>query len=243
MSAETITSVADPKVIWAVAQEQDLFAGFARLEEGRSALDCAASYAALANWLYNDRKDVPALVAVSRAGIQFCLLEAKRQSAENVAVAEKLRSSAKAMAYNLGANTWPGWDEKDRAPSAADLAAGRDAAKLNLRLGVELKRGPEPMGNAHWLVGAHELAASEFVAAAEAFDRSAVEFERAEKADFSGMAKGYAALARHLGGEKPASEYQAAIKVLEDLKTEDAKFFVEQIRTAEKVFRQAGREK
>lgn len=222
--------------LWQLTQDQDYFAACAQIETQDDPAAIAALYAEFANWALSDKRDVPTMTAISRAGIQYCLTEAKRCETENAELARRLKGSAKAMAYNLGSNTWPGWNDEGIAINASDLAAGMDAARLNLRLGKELERGPEPMGNAYWLVGAHHLAGRQYRQSLDAFNRSAAEFKSAGKEDFELMARGYASLARVLEGTPTAKdELKAAIAALNGQQTDDAKFFAQQIETAREV--------
>ena len=140
---------------------------------------------------------------------------------------------------------WPGWNDEGIVLGATDLGIGLDAALLNLRLAQELSRGPEVMGNAHWLIGAHHLAANRAAQALKTFVQAEQAFQQAGKPDFALMAAGYAALASKCtaaaqGAPTSAREIadrqlQAVLQKLEKSDDEDAKFFAEQIRTAEKV--------
>lgn len=223
--------------LWQVAQEQDFFAAFAEIESRGDAPTVATLYAEFANWVFSDRHDVPAMTAVSRAGIQYSLSEARRCREKDPDLARQLQGAAKSMAYNLGANIWPGWNDPNIRLNASDLATGLDAARLNLRLGTELQRGPEPMGNAYWLLGAQQLAARQFGQARDSFDHAATEFKSAGKVDYELMARGYISLARLLDGTSGAAEeLKAAIAALNGRQSDDAKFFAQQIETARDVF-------
>jgi hypothetical protein len=227
----------DMQKLWQLAQERDLFAACAEIESRGDAPMVATSYAQFANWVLSDRRDVAAMTAVSRAGIQYALSEARRCQEKDPDLAQQLKGAAKSMAYNLGANSWPGWNDQGIHLNASDLAAGLDAARLNLRLGQELKRGPGPMGNAYWLLGAQQLAARQYRQARESFDHSAMEFKSADKEDFELMARGYVSLARLLeGASEAAEELKAAVAALNGRPSEDAKFFAQQIETAREVF-------
>ena len=99
---------------------------------------------------------------------------------------EKLRSSAKALAYDIGSFTWPGWEEPRISPTADELAAGRDCARLNLRLAIELQKPPERVSMAHWLLGAHALAARDFDLAEKEFQLAQAAFPAADAAAAAG---------------------------------------------------------
>jgi len=190
-------------------------------------------YYRVMNDLYWKRHDLPALVTVARFGIHYCLSRAQGMP---VAQAAELRGLGKTMAYDLASFTWPGWDEPGIQPTPADEAIGLDAARLNLRLAVELKRGAEPLMNAHWMLGAQQLGAGQFLDAIRSFEHSA-EFARQDK-NRGGelMAQGYAILTRVLEGKNPDAEKALHANAEALAKEKDGGFFRDQIATARKVF-------
>src|SRR5579872_5380750 len=99
-------------------------------------------------------RDVAGMIVFGLAGIRYCLAKSQQRESSDPETSAELKGLAKAMAYNLGANTWPGWDDEGIILGGTDLAIGMHAALLNLRLAHELARGSEVMGNAHWLIGA-----------------------------------------------------------------------------------------
>mgnify|MGYP002624374795 CR=1 FL=1 len=182
------------KAITALKNEEDTFAALALLETAGEPDVVALHYSQLLRELYFKEKDVPLMVMCGRAGIQYTLSQASQIADGDPAAAEKLRGIAKTIAYNLSVNCWPGWGDEGITVTATDLAAGYDAALLNLRLGRELNRNAEAMGNAHWAVGAHHLAAGRHAEAIAEFNKSAAEFVKADKKDFELMSEGYTAL-------------------------------------------------
>jgi hypothetical protein len=223
---------------WRLAVEADAFQAFALLEADAAPAVVGEDYSTLVREAYGKHKDVPRMIAFGHAGIQYCLREARRLEPHDPKLANTLRGLAKIIAYNLGSNTWPGWNEEGITLTATDRAFGRDAARLNLRLANELERGPEPLGNAYWLVGAHALVAGEAVAATNAFANAEREFARANKPDFVLMARGYRGLSlKSAAATRDDGEQllQQTLRQLGDTPGDDAKFFAEQIRTAEKV--------
>ncbi len=86
-----------------------------------------------------------------RAGVQLGLTEGRRVAGSNPDLSTSLIGHAKAISYNLASFSWPGWDEQEIELCVSDIAMELDAAKLNLRLTIELKRGAGPMRKAHWL--------------------------------------------------------------------------------------------
>jgi hypothetical protein len=219
--------------------QKDSLAAFARLEASGPAELVAQRYAALAQHLYNDRKDLPRMILAARSGIQFALSRAQELDATDAKRAAQLRGQAKAMAYNLAANCWPGWMEPGISIGATECAIGLDAARINLRLGLELERPAEPLGHAHWLLGAQLLAAAQFESSAAEFARSAQQFASATKPTEEKMAQAYGKLASRLeqaGDSRRQDDLKQSLAALESLANDDARFFAEQIRTAEKVF-------
>jgi hypothetical protein len=224
--------------VWA---EQDASAAFARLEAGDAAAVVAKRYGELAQHLYNDRKDVAGMILAARAGVHFAFDRARQVAATDEPTATQLRGQAKAIAYNLGANCWPGWKDEGIVITASERAIGLDAARLNLRLAVELKRPAEPLGHAHWLLGAQLLAARQFDRAAAEFVAAANQFSAASKPTEQQMARTYEALTRRLQQPENQSRQNAlrdSLTALQTLATDDAKFFADQIRTAEQALGQ-----
>jgi hypothetical protein len=190
-------------------------------------------YYRVMNDLYWKRHDLPAVVTVARLGIHYCI---GRAQGVPEAQAAELRGLGKTMAYDLASFTWPGWDEDGIRPTPADEALGLDAARLNLRLAIQLKRGAEPMMNAHWMLGAQQLGAGQFAEAIHSFEHSA-EFARQEKnrgAEL--MAQGYAILAQLLEGKSPTAQQELRANAEALPKEKDGEFFRDQIAAAQKVF-------
>jgi len=105
-----------------------------------------------------------------------------------------LLSQVKAIAYDIGSFTWPGWGEAGISPGSTDLQAGRHAARLNLRLAEELQKGDLPLARAHWLCGAQEIAAGAYESAVRYFEAAAAHAERAGAEAEQRLAEGFAAL-------------------------------------------------
>lgn len=213
-------------------KDRDAFAAVQFLDEQADPIAAANAYAALLNDLYWKEHDLPRAVLIGQAGVQACLGRSQRSA--DAQVGETLKGAAKALAYNLGSFTWNGWDEKGIAPGPTDLAIGREAAKLNLRLAIELKRPAKAMADAHWLVGAHQLSAGEHAAAKESFTQAR---QLADGRPAQLMAEGYAAIAMIMAKDPQgqAKFDEAAAALMKD-GSEDAKFFAEQLRTALGVF-------
>jgi hypothetical protein len=180
-------------------------------------------YQVAASKAYRVDKDLPAMIAVMRAAIQFASLEAQRLPEHR----ERLLGAAKAMAYNLGANTWPGWNEDGIQPNETDRWFGKDAARLNLRLAIELDRGPVPLCNAHWLLGAHALADRLLSEAIGQFELGRDYAVSAGRGDLEWMCRGYIAIAGD--GHAQTVELAACVDELKAIGTDDANFFAAQL--------------
>jgi hypothetical protein len=115
----------------------------------------AAGFREVGRELYWTHRAVPEYVRLQREQIRR--LEAEPGPEQNVVV--RLVGSL----YDLASFTWPGWGHQVR---AEDVALGADAAKRSLRLRedsayADLEFTVTP-GMAHWVVGAHALAAGNF---------------------------------------------------------------------------------
>ena len=228
-----MAAVDDIDELLALARAVDLFAAIERISLEPDPEHAAALFGQLAKRLYSKEKSVSEAVATRRAGIQFCLCytadATKRQA---------LRHQAKALAFNLGADTWPGWGDEGIVISASGLDGGLDAARLNLRLARELEKGPLAESRGHWLVGAHRLARAEEDAAFTEFSRARERARDAADSQNELLNAGYAALIGTLGGRAEAQiEFSSVVERLRSTPGEDGPFFAEQLEKALAIFR------
>jgi hypothetical protein len=189
--------------------------------------------------LYWKRKDLPRAVLASIAGISAGTVAAGLEADEGARA--DLMGGVKALAYNVGSYTWPGWNEKGISPGATDLVAGLEAARLNLRLAGELNKGDLPVARGHWLVGAQLAAAGDLAAAREQFEESAAYAGKARKPGEQALAQAFAglvgaalAMGDDPGRAKSREQLRAALETLSGIADGDA--FIEQVRTAALVF-------
>jgi hypothetical protein len=188
--------------------------------------------------LYRQNKDLQHVIDASRRGIKFTLDHAARVESDNPETAAKLKEIAKTIAFNMGANTWPGWGDDGVEISPDQCKAGIEAAMLSLRLVDELHLGPQQTGNAHWLVGAHHIAARHPEAALAALDKAAGAFASAGDRPSEMMARGYCALARKLCPATRAAALAELDHVLQCLGQEGSKaaaFYQRQIAVADQI--------
>jgi hypothetical protein len=179
----------------------------------------------------HDAKALPEMVAVGRAAI-LVLLGRAGDAQTPPDLARKCRTAARAMSYNVGSFTWPGWGDP---VGEAERAAGEDAARLSLRLVIALAEGDSSLSVAHWLVGAHHLAAGRADAARASFTAAGGKAREAGDEAGARMNTAYLALTDVLLG--PAGD--AAEKTLADALaalaaegSEDAAFYADQVRAA-----------
>ncbi len=220
-----------------LAKKKDSFTAFAHLEKSGKPEDVVTWYSSLVRVCYFQEKNVSLMTMFGRRGIQFGLEQAEQTDSEESA--DKLKSTAKEICYNVGVNTWPGWEDEGITITPTDLAIGLDAARTNLRLAIELKRDPVPMTDAHWLVGAQSLAAGETKQASEQFHQAAELAKTGNLTDREWMARGYIAIAQQLDQTTRTdgdAALQTATKKLRDLDTEDAKFWADQLESVSRFF-------
>jgi hypothetical protein len=139
---------------------------------------------------------------------------------------------------NVGANTWPGWGDNGVEISPDQRKAGIEAAMLSLGLVNELNLGPRQIGNAHWLVAAHQIAARCPEADLASLDEAARAFASAGDRPSEMMARGYGALARKLCPETRAAALAELDQALQRLGQEGSKvatFYQRQIAVADQI--------
>jgi tetratricopeptide (TPR) repeat protein len=201
--------------------------------------EVARRYSDLVNDLYWKEKTLSHVVTIARAGIQYSLTKAQEYGNTDSALATEMREAAKIISYNLASYTWPGWDEQGVAITKADLTAGLDAAKVNLRLAKELERELIPLSVAHWALGAQYLALGEYDRAIQAFQSSASKAEEAAARLYVLLARGYTGITMIVEGSRRGEGedlLDEATEGLNQLGTEDSEYFVQQLKTALDVF-------
>ncbi|MCW8129720.1 MAG: hypothetical protein KIS92_05140 [Planctomycetota bacterium] len=207
-------------------REGDSFAAIETIERSMDPRKISEYYVRLSTLLYG-KKDLAGMIAIGRAGIQFCLGVARVAPPE---AQTGLRTAAQMMCYNLAANLWPGWGDEGVAISPEQQAQGRDLAKADLRLALEMKRPPKRLSNAYWIAGAHAMAAKDFAAAAEHFKLAEALGREAGEPEHLLMIQGYAAMNEALAGkDSEAAAMQTIVKKLNVSTGKDGRFFAEQI--------------
>lgn len=179
-----------------LATEQDSFAAVAWLAAQPDPVAVVKTFSQVMLEFYWQQKNLPLALAFGRAGAQFAISAAAVMEASDPAQALELRSSAKAMTYNLASFTWPGWNEPGIVTTSADVALGLDAAKTNLRLAIELQKGDLPLSRAHWMLGAQQLASGQHPVAMESFAIAARYATAANTPAEAELAAGFAAIVK-----------------------------------------------
>ena len=217
--------------------QADTFAVIEFLDQQEDRLKVAGTYDELVRHLYWKEKNVPDMVALARAGIQYGLNAGTAVADEDVELALQLRSKAKTIAYNLASYTWRGWDEPGISLDETNQQFGLEAAHTNLRLALELDKGDMRISRAHWMVGAQLLAAGDMPRARESFQLASIYAARAQEETDELMARGYVLLVELLQDSENASLQQAMAQVKRQLaQVEHGRMFVDQLETAWQVF-------
>lgn len=227
------------KEVTALLQKNDTFKAIEFVNSQGEPEIVAKRYLGLVMDFYWKEHALSKVIIFANAGIHYFLTKSQEVEKEDSKKAVQLRSVAKAIAYNLASFTWPGWDEKGIVISKKDLVVGLDAAKLNLRLAQELKKGAAPLSNAYWVLGAQYLAAEEYDKAIEALVLAKEKAQEANDAAGELMNLGYIGIAKIAEGSQKAEGEKQFNKAIEELKkfdTKDAQFYIDQLNTALKVF-------
>jgi len=236
----------DPKTVLATVlghlDDGDRFQAVEYVQRQGAPGEVAAIYSGLTRFFLRAPRDLDRFVFFSRAGIHYALTMAPQ--AEDPAQVDALRSAAKTLAYDLAAETWPGWGEEAAAPTAEQQAVGLDAARLNLRLARELGKGALKESYAYWMLGAHELAAGLHGKATASFDAAEKKAEEAGNPSAALSARGFLAVTRICAGDEAAG--RAALRAVEEALAEraadgdeDASFLAAQFAPALAAFRKA----
>lgn len=182
-------------------------------------------------------EDLDGYVYLQKLLVQQALDLAKQHPDE----ALEYTSAAIPMTYNLAANTWVGWGrEQAGAIGESHQRLGLAAARKNVELAAQVGLGPERRRNGYWILGAHQLAAGDYDAAAESFATSAALGEESGSAASTAMAQGWLHVVRIVAGEDETAELAAIESQLRGL-GEDGVFYADQYAVALGVFGKSSR--
>ncbi len=197
----------------------------------------AGIYSQLILDFYWKEKNLYDVIAIARAGLQYCLTKADELKLSDPELAKELKKKARVISYNLASFTWPGWDEKGIAIGHSEILIGLDAAKVNLRLVKELNEGEDKLAVAYWALGAQLMADQKYTEANSAYAQSKAHARFAGDRMNELLADGYIAINRIITGDEDGNKLLGnAIEELKGMNNEDADFFVEQFNTALNVF-------
>lgn len=182
------------KTLLVALEERDVGAACRFIEDEVDPARVLAMYHGAIRHLYWSEKDLGTLVQVGRRALSYAADEAHL-------------GFVKSIAYDVGSFCWPGWNEPGIAPGPDALALGAEAAALNLALAERLHRPALVFANAHWLVGAYELAAERSDEALRSFERAHA--FAADDRPTELLMSGYVAMAR---GEQPSTDELAALE-------------------------------
>jgi len=224
-----------------MVDEKDSYGAIEMIQDKGGLEEIAQRYEFLVRDLFWQEKALHAVMPIARAGIQYCLTKANELSEKDSAAAHKMLDYAKIISYNLSSFTWPGWDEKDVLITDEAIVAGLEAAMLNVRLVERLGANPGQLSNSYWAIGAQYLAMKEYAEAKAAFESAANYAQKAGGKDAELMNNGYMAMAKILEGtdkEKAQADFNKTVKALQDIGTDDSKFFADQLVSVLKFFSQ-----
>jgi len=186
-------------------------------------------------WLDKGAKN---LVVVGKRGISFCLEQANLYVNSNTELADKFLGQAKTVAYNVAANSWPGWGDQGVIISASETEAGLEAAKLNLRLAIELKKPADKVAGAYWLLSALQLALQNFSESHSSIDQSNLYAAEAGDKTILAYGEGFKGLIYLASGNQTegTSIFESGIVSLRKIGGDDANFYIGQLETSRKIF-------
>ena len=199
--------------------------------------EAAEVYSDLVRDLYWKERSLPNVVTTARAGLDFCRTKADELRENDPETSRALSVTAKSISYNLASFTWPGWNEKGIVIGRNDISIGLEAARLNVRIVEELKDDDLSFANAYWMLGAQLIAVQKYDEAIEAFESSKKYAQKAGKRLSELLADGYIGVTMTIAGQKEGREVlKQAENALNQIGTDDAKFFIGQFHTVLAVF-------
>jgi hypothetical protein len=232
---ETYTALPEAKAfdLLAAGNVSAAVAAITTITDTEAALEALAH---LCQRAYRDLKSVPTMTALAWEAVGVGLKCAG--ASPDPESASRYKGRSRAIAYNAGANCWPGWgDTVEIKP--ADIAEGLKLAELSFELVGELALGDKAVGTSLWLVGALQMAAGRLPTAIAQFLRAEEAFQAAQLAVPAAMARGYVALAEkalpesHLRGTESLA---TIVRSLRDMESREAQFFADQLLAADRIF-------
>lgn len=185
---------------------------------------------------YRELKNIPAMNAIAWEAIKFGLRCA--EASGDAESARHYKARVRAIAYNAGANCWPGWGDPVEI-TVADIGEGLKFAELNYELVKELGLGGKEIGGALWLAGALRMASGQISEAIAQFVAAQKAFQDGGLIVYEAMARGYAAIAHKALPEVQCGDERSFVATLDSLQameSKEAQFFAKQLATADRIF-------
>lgn len=178
-------------------------------------------------------EDMDAYTYLAKLLLQHALNLSERHPAQ----ARDYKRAALPIAYNLAANTWPGWGAPDGEVVVRDhhRRLGLEAARLDVRLSAEVAPTAQRRFNSQWLLGAHLVADGAYADAVAAFEAGQALAIEANLEQSATVAQGWIHLANTLAG----TDEREALAVIEAKLIEqggDGPFYARQFAAAYAVF-------
>lgn len=184
---------------------------------------------------FHQLKNLEMSLDIAKEGINYGETQAAQSQESEVVYA--IRSQIKALHYNIASFTWPGWDDEKIEITETQTKLGFGSAQSNLAMAAELKKGNLPLSRAHWVVGAHQMAAGDLVSAKTNFEEAVKFAQKAKETPDELLSQGYILVVGLIDNPEDAT----ALKHFADVKEkfsgiEYAEFFIEQLESALRVF-------
>jgi hypothetical protein len=175
--------------------------------------------------------DHAALIAAANAAAD----EIEHRVGEDRGTVEReVLRSVRRFTFNAAADCWPGWTDSGAPPDTRNLSGGLALARRSADLTVSLGLGRIQEGTGIWLIGAFELALGRYTEAAGTFESAREHYNAANAPGLALLTEGYSAIVRRsAGGPDDLDDVCARIAAGA---FEDGPEWIEQLRTARKVF-------
>jgi len=147
--------------------------------------------------------------------------------------------AVKRFTFNAAADCWPGWSVTGPAVDASSLLAALQLAQRSAALVERLALGSLREGTATWLSGAFELALRRLTDASSSFARARQCYITAAAPGLVLLMDGYLAIVQRVGANASQADVENFEQVCAKIEAggfEDGPFWIEQLRTALKVF-------
>jgi hypothetical protein len=141
--------------------------------------------------------------------------------------------------FNAAADCWPGWSVPEKPPDTRNLLAARELAQRSHGLVKKLGLGPLREGTGIWLCGAFDLALGRPADASSAFAVARDHYIAAKAPGLVLLMEGYIAIVRQIAGNTAPAAGEDLEQITASMAAggfEDGAEWIEQLRTAAKVF-------